>query len=108
MRVKHKWTRVIAAKPSNSIFFEADGRNRTKLFALLNLIQPHPSAILEWRSKNRTISQRAWSDFVFSIYPSDDQVAIQHIGNHCVVRFVLIKKRCVECVIGYKLKPRVD
>ena len=51
MCVKHKWTRVIAAKPSCSIFFEANGRNRTKLFALLNLIQPHSGA--SWNGEAR-------------------------------------------------------
>ena len=42
----------MATSGRHSIFFEANGRNWTKLLALLDLIQPHPGAVLERRSKN--------------------------------------------------------
>ena len=35
-------------------------------------------------------------------------VASQHVGNHCVVRFVLIKQSRIERVIGYEPKARVN
>src|ERR1039458_9361505 len=86
LRIKHKWARTIATKPSDGIFFEANRRNRPKLFALLNFIQPHPGANLKWRSQNRTISQRAWPDLVFSTYPSDHRSEERRVGKERTAR----------------------
>ena len=52
VRIQHMRTRVVAAKPPRSIFFQANRGNRSELLTLLDLVQTCSGAFTEWCGKN--------------------------------------------------------
>src|SRR5260370_8688766 len=108
MCVKHIRACVITAKPSRSFFFQANRGNRTELFALLDLIQPHSGPLLERRGKNRTVTQSAGADFIFATHPSENEIVGQHVGNHFIVRLADIVLREIKRAGRDESKARIN
>jgi hypothetical protein len=78
------------------------------LLALLYFIQPHPHIYLEWCCEDRSVSKRAWADFVLATHPSNNEIAGQHVGNQLIVRFVEIVLRSIERAGRNEAKARVN